>query len=197
MWSDRKVLKRCGCGPVAAYDLLLYLERKHGMRYSDAGSKQEYCRELTKLQHRYFPLIYPKGINGVLLTLGLNRAFHDRHLPYRAVWAVSGKKLFSRMADMLQNDIPVILAIGPNFPMIWQKKKLVLYRKTPDGRYQPSTDVMGHYVTALKLDDEYVKISSWGRSYYIRISEYQDYVNQNSNFVISNLVLVRHTKTTG
>ena len=197
MWSDRRTLRRCGCGPVAACDLLLYLERKHAMRFSDSASRHEYCRELEALQRRYFPLIYPKGLNGVLLTLGLNRALHDRHLPYRAVWAVSGKKLFARMADMLRNDIPVILAVGPNFPLVWQKKKLVFYRKTPDGRMVPATDVLAHYVTALEMDDEYVRISSWGRCYYIKISEYTDYVNQSSSFLISNLVLIRQIKTTG
>ena len=53
------------------------------------------------------------------------------------------------------------------------------------------------YVTALELDDEYVRISSWGRCYYIKISEYTDYVNRNSSFLISNLVLIRQIKTTG
>lgn len=151
----------------------------------------EYCREMEKLQRRYFPLIYPKGINGLLLTLGLNRLFHDRRLPYDALWAVSGKKLFDRMADMLRNDIPVIFSVGPNFPLLWQKNRLVFYRRSPDGRYLPDANVMGHYVTALEMTDEWIKIASWGRCYYIRISEYKDYVNHYSNYVISNLALIR------
>jgi len=194
MWSGNKLVRRCGCGPAAAYDLLLYLEQKHGMNPGFPASHQEYSRELGKLQRRYFPLIYPKGINGIFLTLGLNRLFHDRRLPYHALWAVSGKKLFFRMAEMLQNDIPVILAVGPNFPLIWQKNKLTFYRLSPDGRYLPGADVMGHYVTALGMTEEWVKIASWGRCYYIRISEYKNYVNQYSNSVISNLVLIRKTK---
>jgi hypothetical protein len=195
MWSDHKIVRRCGCGPVAAYDLLLYLGRKHGSIFAFPASRQEYCRELEKLQRRYFPLIYPKGVNGILLTLGLNRMFHDRRLPYYAVWAVSGEKLFDRMADMLQNDIPVILSVGPNFPLFWQKNKLMFYRLSSDGCYLPGADVKSHYVTALEMTDEWVKIASWGRCYYIRISEYKNYVNRNSNFVISNLVLIKEKGT--
>ena len=41
------------------------------------------------------------------------------------------------------------------------------------------------------MTDEWVKIASWGRSYYIRIDEYDDYVNRYSNFLFSNLVLIR------
>lgn len=194
MWSDHKVVRRCGCGPVAAYDLLLYLERKHGRDVPFPASQQDYVRGLEKLQRRYFPLIYPKGINGLLLTLGLNRLFLELRLPYAAVWAASGKKLFARMADMLCSDIPVILAIGPNFPLLWQKNKLVFYRLSSDGRYLPAANVTGHYVTALEMTDEWVKIASWGRCYYFRISEYEDYVNRYSSFLISNLVLIRKTE---
>ena len=112
MWSDHKVVRRCGCGPVAAYDLLLYLEKKeHGKDLSFPLTRQEYIRGLEKLQRRYFPLLYPRGINGLLLTFGLNRMFLERRLPYVAVWAASGRKLFARMADMLRHDIPVVLSV--------------------------------------------------------------------------------------
>ena len=173
MWSDHKVVRRCGCGPVAAYDLLLYLEKKHGKDFSFPLTRQEYIRGLEKLQRRYFPLLYPRGINGLLLTFGLNRMFLERRLPYVAVWAASGRKLFARMADMLRHDIPVVLSVGPNFPLVWQKNRLVFYRLASDGRFLPAADV------------------SWGRSYYIRIDEYEDYVNRYSNFLFSNLVLIR------
>lgn len=191
MWSDHKVVRRCGCGPVAAYDLLLYLEKKHGKDFSFPLTRQEYIRGLEKLQRRYFPLLYPRGINGLLLTFGLNRMFLERRLPYVAVWAASGRKLFARMADMLRQDIPVVLSVGPNFPLVWQKNRLVFYRLASDGRFLPAADVTGHYVTALEMTDEWVKIASWGRSYYIRIDEYEDYVNRYSNFLFSNLVLIR------
>ena len=81
MWSDHKVVRRCGCGPGAAYDLLLYLEKKHGKDFSFPLTRQEYIRGLEKLQRRYFPLLYPRGINGLLLTFGLNRMFLERRLP--------------------------------------------------------------------------------------------------------------------
>lgn len=190
MWSDHKIIRRCGCGPIAAYDLLLYLERKHGISNSIPGSRQEYCRELEKLQRKYFPLFYPTGINGLLLVAGINRLFRVRRLPYHAVWAVSGKKLFERAAEMLQQDIPVILAVGPNFPLVWKRKGLNFYQKRYDGRFFRTTSVKSHYVTILEITDDWMKISSWGRSYYMRISEFKDYVNCYSNYIVSNIVFI-------
>ena len=49
IWSKRKVVRRCGCGPVAAFDLLLYLQEKHGMGFPFPASREEYCREMQGL----------------------------------------------------------------------------------------------------------------------------------------------------
>ena len=191
MWSDRFAVKRCGCGAVAAYDLVLYLENRDGLTFAYPGSRQEYCRELDKIQKKYFPVLYPNGINGLTLAAGLNRMLHDRHLPYHAFWGVSGKKIFHRIAGMLEKDIPVILAIGPNFPYVWHKNKLKLYQKNGAGKFVRTATVKGHYVTVLELEEDWIRISSWGRSYYLRLSEFSDYVNFHSNYLISNIICVR------
>ena len=140
---------------------------------------------------RYFPLLPPSGINGITLVAGLNILFIKRKLPYRAFWAVSGRKLWQRVEDMLNQDLPVILAVGPNFPAFWQNHKLDFYVKTRDGRYVKSAATKGHYVTATGIDDEWLQISSWGRKYYVNRSEYDSYVKKHSNFIFSNLVYLR------
>ena len=84
MWADHKTLKKCGCGVVAAYDLLLYLHIRDNLPFHFPSSREEYCTNLQDLQHRFFPLLYPSGINGFMLAFGINRMFRSTGLPYHA-----------------------------------------------------------------------------------------------------------------
>ena len=188
MWSSNQVMKKCGCGIVAAQDITMYLSK------SPARSMNEYCQELDFLRHHYFPLLYPSGINGFMLVLGLNKLFRRLALPYHSSWAMAGEKLFARIHEMLREDCPVILAIGPNFPFLWQKNALALYRRMPDGRFTNSTQAFGHYVVVTGISDEWLQISSWGRCYYLSIPEYRNYVKQNSNYLFSNIVYIQKNK---
>ena len=56
----------------------------------------------------------------------------EQHLPYRAYWAVSGSKFWDRIASLLEQDIPAIFSVGPNFPAVWQKHSLTLYSRRAD-----------------------------------------------------------------
>ncbi len=188
MLSARANLRKCACGPVAALDLLYYLQPGQ----TDAPVPLDrYNRELEQLTRRYFPLIPSLGINGLLLVLGLNRLFRDRRLPYHASWAVSGAKLWERVEELLRHDIPAILAVGPNFPGVWMNRRLSFYVRTQDGRYVRSAATKGHYVTATGIDREWVQISSWGRRYFINRTEYEQYVRKYSSYLFSNLVYIR------
>ncbi len=194
IWSGNRVVRKCGCGPVAAYDLYCYLKNYHsGQPYDPARNTAEYCSRLEKVQRRYFPLLYPSGINGYLLTMGLNRLFHDSALPWHASWCSSGSLLFERIKAMLSEDIPVILSIGPNFPFFWQKHTLPLYQKNRRGILQRATAVCGHYVTVLAIDSDCMTVSSWGRQYIIRLDEYRAFVRKHSNSLFSNIVLIKKT----
>ncbi len=190
MWSDKTVIRNCGCGPVAALDLLHYL--------SDGGNQapisvEYYNAELRGLCRWYLPLIPHSGINGITLAMGLNRLFRERGLPYHAVWAWSGSRLWSRVEEMLQRDLPVILSIGPNFPSIWQKEKLPFYIRRSDGSFIPAAAIQSHYVTVTGLDENWAQISSWGREYFINRQEYDDFVKNHSTFLFSNIVYVKPT----
>ena len=190
MWFQEKSISRCGCGVVAAYDLLLYMTQRYGDQCLNALSRDAYTAELKKIQKKYFPLLYPFGLTGIQLAVGINRLFHDRALPYHASWSITGKKLFSRIQDMLLKDIPVILSIGPNFPFFWEKHTLSLYRKDR-GVYRKANEVKGHYITVVGIDDVWLKVSSWGRLYYIRLEEYQDYTSRSSSSITSNILQIQ------
>lgn len=185
MLSDSPTIRKCGCGPVAALDAVWYLEHRGE---TSPLSLEAYNTELRTLCRRYFPLVPPFGINGIVFVLGLNRLLHDRKLPYRAVWMLSGNKLWPRVADMLGKDLPVILSVGPNFPMVWQNNRLPFYRKTENGEYRRASAAKGHFVTATGIDESWVRISSWGREYYIDRAEYDSYTRSHSSYAFSNLV---------
>ncbi len=189
--SDKAVIRRCGCGPVAALDTILYLER-HG----DGGplAQSDYNEMLTALCSRYFPLLPPFGINGFVFTVGMNRLLSARGLPYRAIWMVSGAKLWPRVEEMLGRDLPVILSVGPNFPAFWHNKRLPFYVKTADGTYRRATATKGHFVTATGIDADWVRISSWGREYFINRSEYERYTKENSCYLFSNLLYLQEIR---
>ena len=177
--------RRCGCGAVAALDLLRYLTGEASTplaRYNEA---------LSRVCRRYLPLIPNRGINGLELALGVNRMLLEKKLPYLAVWVFSGAKLFDRVREMLERDLPVILSIGPNFPRLWEKEKLRFYTRSADGRYLPAASTRSHYVTVTGLDEEWLQISSWGRRYYISRAEYAAFVKQHSSYLFSNLLYLK------
>ena len=188
MWAENENIRQCGCGPVAALDLLHYLSP------DDSRSPlplYAYNAELQMICRRYLPLIPRSGINGLMLAVGVNRLFHHRGLPYYAVWACSGGRLWERVREMLEQDIPVILAVGPNFPLVWQKNRLRFYIKTADGAFCPASAAKSHYVTVTGMDDDWLRIASWGREYYISKREYEAYIRRHSSYLFSNILYIR------
>ena len=200
MLSESKTMREVGCGVIAALDLLLYLCRFHDgcnctffARAAEDGSidEREYDELAQALSRRFFPVIPKLGINGLMLAGGLNLFFRRYRLPYRAVWGIGSGKMFSEIREMLEEDIPVILAVGPNFPLFWQKHELKFYARRADGTYFHACSIKAHYVTVTGMDDERLQISSWGREYYIDRKEYMDYIHRRSGSIVSNIVKIR------
>lgn len=187
MWFDNSAIRVCGCGPVAVFDTLLYLTN----RQKGTLSLEEYKRQLEEVSRRYFPLIKPFGINGILLAAGTNRILRRYHLPYRTFWAVSGRKFWPRVEDLLRQDLPVVFSVGPNFPAIWQKNRLTFYQKQANGSYVPVSSAKSHYITATGIDEEWLRISSWGNEYYIKRQEYDEYIRRHSTSIVSNILMFR------
>lgn len=205
MSSNDKTERMVGCGTVAALDLLLYLSRYH-KHFSDFGLKtplprvwpihqQHYLTLLHLLRKKYLPLIPGHGINGLSLALGVNACFFINRYPFTAFWGVPYSKLWTSIQRMLDEDIPVIFSIGPNFPFFWQHHKLRFYCQRADGAFVPGPQTHAHYVTITGMDEHWLQIASWGKKYYINRDEYIAYVKEHSARLVSNILYI-HKKAT-
>ena len=196
--SPDSMVRRCGCGIIAAADLLLYLSRYHtpgvagfdGLFAEGPIPLPDYNALILRLHRRYFPVIPCAGISGPMLMAGLLRVFRDRHMPFTARWCFSHERLWARIETQLQHDIPVILAVGPNFPAFWGKKTVRFYRKTDTGAYIPASGARAHFITVTGLDETWMQISSWGRLYYLSRAEFIAYARGESLAPASNILLV-------
>lgn len=198
LWSGSQALRRCGCGPVAALDAAIYGSRAHGGgdRLLDCLPREGpiplelYERLLEKLVRRYVPVVPPFGTNPTALTLGLNRLFRAEDIPLRAHVLPATKAAWPRVWNSLQQDSPALLAIGQNFPKLWQKNHLRFYVRRPDGSYAPASGAKAHFVAVTDMEDEWLRISSWGRMYYIRLPEFDRYVEEHSASLICGVITI-------
>ena len=199
-WFSQPAVHRSGCGLIAGTDLLLYLHRHHpgcssplfwDFEGDEPISFPQYHRLVREMGKKYLLVIPHVGMNGFMLTGGLNRYFRKSHIPLRARWGVWASGLWNSIGEMLERDIPVILAVGPNFPWIWQKHQLKFYVKKPDGSYCSTCAVKAHFVTITGMDGRWLQISSWGKRYYIDRGEFTRYVKQHSNYLLSNIAYIK------
>ena len=158
--------------------------------FADDLEREKYEELLQMLRRRYFLLFYPVGMNGIALAMGLNQAFRKNGLALSARWDMSERLLWSRIEEMLARDLPVILSIGPNFPRLWKRGKEALYR-LDNGDMRRATETRAHYVTVTGMDDNWLRISSWGREYYLSRREYENYRSVFSSALVSNIVYIR------
>lgn len=199
-WSKWKFMQRSGCGVISCANLLLYLHQYHCSRVFDQVpaleeengilSLEAYNCFVEFLRKHYLPILPGFGLTGWEAALGLNYYFRRNHMKVRAIWGISHRKLWKRMETMLAADLPVVLAVGPNFPFFWETHKLNFYVKGRDGNYHPVSKTKAHFVTVTAMDEKWMRISSWGKEYYINRKEYWDYNRKYSSFLISNLVFL-------
>ena len=175
--SKSRILKKCGCGVVALGDLVLHLSGE------TAADRDGFFRMLLR---RYLPIVPPFGTTGVHVAAAFNRWCRHHRLPYRAVWNFFRENLYSRMEEMLRENIPVILSIGPGM-----FRRLQLYRRCGKLHF-PVCRVRGHFVTVTGLDERWIRVVSWGRVYYICRKDYEEY-GKRSAFLTSNILYVKKT----
>lgn len=193
--ADSRQLRTCGCGIVSSTDMLLYLGRRGEgggfvLAEGDDIGLRDYNRLLARLRKRYMPLIPHFGINGFNLSLGLNLYFLRYRIPMRAVWRIGTRRLWERVGRMLEEDMPVILSIGPNFPFFWKRRSLPLYEMR-DGQYRKTASAIAHYVTVTGMDEKWLRVSSWGTEYYISRQEYETYMRKTSCPLFTNIMDIR------
>lgn len=202
LWSDSAVIQKCGCGPVAAMDAAIYLSRFHG-----GGNRQlsslppdgpipcsAYMSLLRRFCLRYFPIIPPLGINPMVLTVGLNRLFHDEKIPFKATVYMATEKIWAKIEEGLQSDTPVLLAIGQNYPRVWQKNRLAFYIKRSGGNYEAASGAKAHFVSITGMDETWLCISSWGNKYYINRTELTRFIRDNSRQWLCGIIYVQAKK---
>ena len=202
-WWKGRSMSGYGCGTIAATDILLYLdlhkdyckgkefqEEEKGNGILDA---EVYEKCVETMRKKYFPIIPGLGIPGWLLGIEVNRYFIKNRIPLKAAFGVRSRNIPNRIKAMLAHDIPVILAIGPNFPIPLRKHKLAFYNKTEEG-YEKIAETAAHFVVVTGFESEWLRISSWGREYYINFYEYQNYVKKHSCSSVSNICYIKKKK---
>ncbi len=197
-----KAMTRCGCGLIAALNMLLYLHINYceyrtdffGDKSDPELSMEEFVRFSFLLRKKFIPLFYPFGLNGLTLSWCINRYFRKYRLSLRCRWAVRKKRRFEAAEEMLFTDIPVILSIGPNFPFLPGRKELALYRDLGTSHLVRSASVNAHYVTITAMNKKQLRVSSWGKEYYINREEFESYSHKRSWSFLSNIVYVREKK---
>lgn len=224
-YSKDYILHNYGCGTIAAADMFLYLALQdeklqtpvtaavlQGSRQINYENYDSYVRtindEFTKTK-RYIAVLGP------LVASAINSYATIYHLGLKASWKLklTYYDMYDMMEEMLRQDIPVILSIGPNTPKLWGKKGIPFYERK-EIEYQETTEegvpakkpyyyqikqnnINGHYVSVTGIIKDEItgqimlQISSWGKQYYINYEEYRDYIDNHSGTFTSSLVQVK------
>lgn len=178
-------------------------------------TRQEYLEDIRILS-RDFRIRGPLGITGFGLARRMNRIFRREQLPFRSKWSIGRKRLEKRLLEMLSEDIPVLLSVGPGF--FHRKERLPMYRPAEEqegkgknresGGPEGHRDFTGGFTKANSMHDHYVtvtgyletggafpgrwlRISSWGGEYYVNHEEYMEHVRKYDNFLFSSLLYIR------
>ncbi|MCR5213587.1 MAG: hypothetical protein K6E10_04165 [Eubacterium sp.] len=214
-----KTLKGWGCGLIAASDVLNYVTSGDLLRATlekeaakntakeeknvNSFGKDDYLKFVMSMEKKFFHILPKLGVSGIMLSLGANIYFllnwkkirNATGHSYLAHWFVRPSKLLDSIRQMLTNEIPVIIAIGPGF---FRKDKVVFYDRKEIGgaiHFKPLTKTKDHYVTVtgmLETDDRILlEISSWGKKYYMDYGEYVSYVKKCDNFYFSNILYIK------
>lgn len=171
-----------------------------------------YIRRIHSRYTKTKPII---AVLGPKVASAINSYSADYGLGLKATWkwSLTYYDMYDMIEEMLGGDIPVILSIGPNTPNLWGKKGIPFYeRKEID--YLENDDeasegskpyyykiirqnIYGHYITVTGIVKDEVtnqimlRISSWGKQYYINYEEYRDYVDHTGGGFTSSLVHVK------
>jgi hypothetical protein len=224
-YSKDYVLHNYGCGTIATADMFLYLalqdpslqspETESAFQGANQIKYENYDPYVRKINDQYTKTMRFIAVLGPKIASAINSYSKDYGLGYQAFWkwSLTYYDMYEMMEEMLEQNIPVILSIGPNTPNIWGKKGIPFYERK-EIEYQENDEtsskgskpyyykvrqqaVNSHYVTvtAIIKDDVagriMLRISSWGKQYYINYEEYRDYVENVSGTFTSSIVQVK------
>lgn len=204
-------MNKWGCGTVAIADLFLYLARCKRKWNTPVTALARPMRQIMDVRdyllylefmHNHFAPVFPGGMSGVALAASVKLYVTKYKIPLRVTWKtfLSDDEMYTLIRRMLANDLPVIISIGTNSPMIFGHEGVDFYTKSKTlentklehfTRYYKS--IHKHFVTvtgivALKNKKMMLKISSWGNEYYINYEEYRNYVNMKGDRITSSML---------
>lgn len=192
---DRKK-NQFGCGVVALTDTILYLLIQTSVKantptgsYVNHGLiSEESLKIRNKLTQEEYMTYYNKvydfvggvsgkfGANGFQLAVGFNRLARKNGWKLRSRWGLSASKLYHRIEEMLQKDVPVILCIPTMLRKKDKEKSITLFQNE-----QKVATVNAHFVVITGIVTEhqetYLQISSWGKKYFINWKEYEQLIH--------------------
>lgn len=241
VFSKDYILHNYGCGTIATADLFLYLalqsssyrslETEIAFRGSTLIHYENYEAYVRAINNQYTKTKRFLAVFGTRIASVINDYSDSYGFGYRASWKIglSYYDMLEMIEEMLFQDIPVILSIGPNTPKLWGCKGVPFYTireiafleekhqvesepsadkpeasetKAQDNNKKPYyyktavPEVHGHYVTVTGVIKDDVtnrimlKISSWGKQYYINYEEYRDYVENYGDTFTSSIVMI-------
>lgn len=206
-WMSREyILRKWGCGVVAIGDLFLYLAKENRMYATGVTSLarmdrhrldwNDYKNYLLYLANTY-AVVMPRGMNGFAVAAAVRRYCVKYRIPMTIAWKgfLDDQQMLRVMKKMLKEDLPVILAIGPNTPFVFRGKGIPFYTMAANGELILSGNqaVHSHFVTVTgilgrKHKQVLLRISSWGKEYYIDYQEYRNYVQTEGDTLNSSLL---------
>lgn len=199
------LIQNGGCGLISASDILLYLSKSDNEYRTEITDKvmvdengnfnyYDYISYVLNMSE-YIYVTSKYGAIAPLTALGINTYSNDYDLGLSAGWCISEDKMESRIKEMLDEDIPVTLCIGAG------KEEVLLYNSIPDKWDWDSIIAVlrtnDHYVTitGIYIDniagETALEVSSWGKKYYINYEEFLEYVENNSEFYLSNIIYIK------
>lgn len=195
---ENPTMRGYGCGVIAGADLVYYLALSRpnwassytGSPADNVVSFGSYERLCSRLRRDFMPIIPHFGKTGPALAAGLNAYFSRCGIALHARWCIGHEKLFERIGEMLKNDIPVIFSVGANFPAFWGKHRVKLYTRDESGAIKPTASTRSHFMTVTGMDDDFLRVSSWGREYLLSRSEYLGYTRRYGSSITSNIMYV-------
>ena len=189
-------VKGQGCGIIAALDACYHISGNNRVDKDEYGKRIESflkCNPLSKLYMHQFFGKYALGLTPWQICRYINQCLKGS---YKACYngRYGHDDMLEKMEEMLDNDIPVI------WSLYRMGKKITLYSyKAVTREYIPIAYTNSHYVNAIAVTHDasdvhktMVKISSWGKLYYIDYDEYLEYVKGSLiSSVCSNIILIK------
>ena len=201
--KKENVIRKWGCGLIGLADLVQYLTeraaaggpagsgnagRSDGPGKPDpAGESEDSAAETVALNgnayleyirafEEAYAGVYPRiGLNGLSMAAAFNRISEKKGWGLSASWGVREEELLPEIRRMLEEDLPVILSVGPA-AFSRGERGVRFYSRTgrPGGQL-----VQDHYVTVTGLTETdgeaELDAVSWGRPYRFRMKDYLDY----------------------